>query len=109
MALGVLVSGGRLLFLGRGRNLGKPSSKLVAPKPVNLPSLKKESRGFDPAVNIVPAGAKPGWGSKDHDSQHIDAQNSAPGPHVRVSLSESFSPRECIYGFALHLFRLDDR
>ena len=49
-----------VLVLGRGgksvRSGGNRSLTVNAPKPVNLPSLKKESHGFDPAVQLIPTG-----------------------------------------------------
>jgi hypothetical protein len=41
--------------LGRGK-----ASKVVAPKPVNLPSTKKENHGLDPTLQLVPTGTG-GW------------------------------------------------
>lgn len=89
--------GGRVLVLGRGRGRGGGGSggsgggpmapaRLNAPKPLSLPSLKKENKGFDPTVVMVPAGGA-GWGSSSDggdaafedadgtDASHLDASD----------------------------------
>ncbi|KAI8995065.1 hypothetical protein BC832DRAFT_362984 [Gaertneriomyces semiglobifer] len=46
------------------------SSLVQAPKPVDLPSLRRENSGLDPSINIVPSGGT-GWVSskaKDNDN-----------------------------------------
>jgi hypothetical protein len=62
--------GGRVLVLGRGGR-GKTAGpvRLNAPKPLSLPSLKKENRGFDPTVAVVPTGSA-GWGQPTGDSEN---------------------------------------
>ena len=44
-----------------GAPVGGPSSKLGVPRPVNLPSLRRENAGNDPSTQIVPAGNTGGW------------------------------------------------
>jgi len=43
----------------------KPDAKkpggLVIPKPINLPSRRKENHGFDPGVSLVPTGTTGSW------------------------------------------------
>ncbi|KHJ40431.1 BAT2 protein [Trichuris suis] len=59
------------------------------PPPANLPSLKSESAGQDPAVSIVPSGVS-GWGS-----QQADPSKNAPltsGQAPTVNTSHSFAP-----------------
>jgi hypothetical protein len=59
-----LVAGfGRMLVLNRpgGRKAKVASAKVTAPRPFNLPSLKSENSGLDPATQIVPSGGG-GWG-----------------------------------------------
>eukprot|EP00882_Tetradesmus_deserticola_P006733 GHRQ01007086.1.p1 GENE.GHRQ01007086.1~~GHRQ01007086.1.p1 ORF type:complete len:427 (+),score=116.81 GHRQ01007086.1:83-1363(+) len=56
-------------------------AKLVVPKPVNLPSIKKEHQGNDPSTQLVPSGtAGTGW-SKPEEPQPAPQ----PQPEVRQS------------------------
>ena len=71
-----LVSGfGRMLVLNRpgGRKAKVASAKVTAPRPFNLPSLKSENSGLDPATQIVPSGGG-GWGGgqrpEDDEGMH---------------------------------------
>ncbi|BDA40478.1 hypothetical protein COCOBI_01-1310 [Coccomyxa sp. Obi] len=53
--------GSGLVSLGSSKKPASTStSKLAVPKPVNLPSLRKENSGNDPNVKIVPASGS-GW------------------------------------------------
>ncbi|KAK9832885.1 hypothetical protein WJX74_000765 [Apatococcus lobatus] len=45
----------------RSRSGGPPAPKVSVPRPVNLPSLKKENAGNDPATQLVPTGGAGGW------------------------------------------------
>ncbi len=80
-----------MVVLGKGRGRGttaKSTTKVVAPKPINLPSMRSEFSGFDPAATIIPAGG--GWGSKQNeDSPRDQASTSQP---TSQSMKESESP-----------------
>eukprot|EP01135_Chromosphaera_perkinsii_P009283 Nk52_evm35s1705 gene=Nk52_evmTU35s1705 len=61
------VSGGRhgMQVLGRvgsGSKKAVQGSQSAAPRPVNLPSLRRENAGMDPNTQLVPAGGS-GWGA----------------------------------------------
>jgi hypothetical protein len=69
-----------MVVLGKGRGRGttvKPPSKVAAPKPINLPSLRSENMGFDPSVSIIPAGGA-GWGSGAKPSEESPREQPAP-------------------------------
>lgn len=43
--------------------LGKVGTRKPIPKPVALPSIRKENFGLDPSVNLIAASGGAGWGS----------------------------------------------
>jgi hypothetical protein len=51
-----------LQMLGAGRR--SQTSVVSAPKPINLPSIRRENAGNDPFVSLVPSGSGV-WGSKE--------------------------------------------
>ena len=55
--------GTRMLVLSKVGKGPPPLGKLIAPKPINLPSLKSEHHGNDPALPLVPSGGA-GWGAR---------------------------------------------
>ena len=61
-----------------------------APKPVQLPSYKKESRGFDSTVSIVPTGQS-GWRVESSQPVH-SLQPSPQPPHVNDARSTTPQP-----------------
>lgn len=63
-------AGGRLLVLGNKNRDGAASGSLSTPVPVNTPSLRRENKGQDISVPLVPSGGV-GWGA-----------NKAPPPPV---------------------------
>eukprot|EP00456_Euglypha_rotunda_P004385 TRINITY_DN1073_c0_g1_i13.p1 TRINITY_DN1073_c0_g1~~TRINITY_DN1073_c0_g1_i13.p1 ORF type:complete len:298 (-),score=29.37 TRINITY_DN1073_c0_g1_i13:23-916(-) len=71
-ARSTIVGARSYLVIGRGKGRGLAKKPIIAPKPINLPSVKKESRGFDPSVVIIPVGAKPGWGSTRDERRYGD-------------------------------------
>ena len=52
-------------MLGKGRERPSALSRTAAPVPVNTPSLRKENKGQDVSVTLVPSSG--GWGSKPED------------------------------------------
>lgn len=69
--LGQRGSGG-MLVMGKAKTSG---GKLVIPKPVNLPSLKKEHAGNDPTVNLVGSSSGSlGW-LKQQEEQRLAAES----------------------------------
>ncbi|KAK9807338.1 hypothetical protein WJX73_003098 [Symbiochloris irregularis] len=63
-------------------NAAGPGGKLAVPKPVNLPSLKKENSGNDPNTQLVPSsssGARGSW------KQPEEPQQQQPAPDARTS------------------------
>eukprot|EP00036_Acanthoecidae_sp_10tr_P017527 CAMPEP_0206301814 /NCGR_PEP_ID=MMETSP0106_2-20121207/8406_1 /ASSEMBLY_ACC=CAM_ASM_000206 /TAXON_ID=81532 /ORGANISM="Acanthoeca-like sp., Strain 10tr" /LENGTH=1431 /DNA_ID=CAMNT_0053732571 /DNA_START=85 /DNA_END=4381 /DNA_ORIENTATION=- len=46
---------------GLGHTLGKAGSRKPIPKPVALPSIRKENFGLDPSVNLIAASGGSGW------------------------------------------------
>ena len=60
---GAVVAAGVRAGLAGGKKADgkKPGSGLVIPKPINLPSRRKENNGFDPSISLVPAGASSSW------------------------------------------------
>eukprot|EP00854_Cymbomonas_tetramitiformis_P002587 gene2587-3340_t len=53
-------------------------AKLAVPKPVNLPSIKKEHAGNDPATQLVPAGSTAGgWKTDEQQQQPPQASHPA--------------------------------
>jgi len=50
-------------------------SMVAAPKPVDLPSLRKQNKGLDPTISLVPSGSC--WGkSKKEESNPWNHSNS---------------------------------
>lgn len=47
---------------------GQTSSKLAVPRPVNLPSLRKEHGGNDPSTQIVAPGGTQGWNKPSEET-----------------------------------------
>ena len=79
---------------GKGRGKGgttvKPPTKVAAPKPINLPSLRSEGLlGFDPAVPIIPAGST-GWGSKPAE----ESPREQAAPPAQVAEPEAAPPKK---------------
>ncbi|GAX74645.1 hypothetical protein CEUSTIGMA_g2093.t1 [Chlamydomonas eustigma] len=60
-----LTKGGLLVLSKRPR--AATGSKLSVPKPVNLPSIKKEHAGNDPSTQLVPASSGSGTWTKPED------------------------------------------
>lgn len=48
-----------------------PGGKLAVPKPVNLPSIKKEHAGNDPTTQLVPAGGTAGGWNKPEETPPV--------------------------------------
>lgn len=46
---------------GKKPDAKKPGTALVIPKPINLPSRRKENNGFDPSIQLVPGGSAGSW------------------------------------------------
>jgi hypothetical protein len=48
---------------GKKPDAKRPGTALVIPKPINLPSRRKENNGFDPSIQLVPASSagSAGW------------------------------------------------
>lgn len=63
---GMLLLGGAKTTRARAQPGG---AKLAVPKPVNLPSIKKEHAGNDPATQLVPAGSTAGGWKTDEQQQ----------------------------------------
>lgn len=80
---------GRMLVLKSG---GRQSPAVVAPAPINTPSLRKENNGQDVHVNLVPTG-RSGWGSAGENQ--VDDQAAAPveASVVPATTPESEPPR----------------
>lgn len=65
------------------QSLGKvPSARRP---PANLPSLKSEHSGNDPAISLVPSGGT-GWGSKPGETSQAVTPTQAPPPSVSTSV-----------------------
>jgi len=64
------------------QSLGKvPSARRP---PANLPSLKSEHSGNDPAISLVPSGGT-GWGSKPGETSQTVTHTQPPPPSVSNS------------------------
>ncbi|KAK3269853.1 hypothetical protein CYMTET_21722 [Cymbomonas tetramitiformis] len=72
---GMLLLGGAKTTRARAQPGG---AKLAVPKPVNLPSIKKEHAGNDPATQLVPAGSTAGgWKTDEQQQQPPQASHPA--------------------------------
>jgi len=71
----------------RPRQATAVGGKLSVPKPINLPSMKKEHGGNDPTTNLVASGtAAGGWKKDDKEEESI------PAPSMLTSQSTWASP-----------------
>ncbi|GIL74137.1 hypothetical protein Vretimale_4920 [Volvox reticuliferus] len=63
-----------MLVLSKRTARAVSGAKVVVPKPVNLPSLKKEHAGNDPSTQLVPAGASAGWAKPEEQAPPTQPQ-----------------------------------
>ncbi|EFJ42577.1 hypothetical protein VOLCADRAFT_119389, partial [Volvox carteri f. nagariensis] len=63
-----------MLVLSKRTTRAVSGAKVVVPKPVNLPSLKKEHAGNDPTTQLVPAGAGAGWAKPEEQAPPAQPQ-----------------------------------
>ena len=63
-----------MLVLNRtaGKKAKVAAAKVTAPRPFNLPSLRSENSGLDPATQIVPTGGG-GWGGARPEDEDAEA------------------------------------
>lgn len=76
------------------RNVGMQSLGKIPPTrrvPANLPSLKSEHSGNDPAVSLVPSGST-GWGSKPGETGPQPSPPPPPPPQSTTPTTRSSTP-----------------
>lgn len=94
--------GGGLVSLGapKRKTTTTTAGKLAVPKPVNLPSLKKEHAGNDPTTQIVPSGTGGGWSKPEEQAGQPDSRQPALTAASTWASSQGLQPRPGVPEFA---------